>query len=185
MKQHYIYCYLDPRKSGIFIYDNLVFNFEPIYIGMGKNKRIEKHLCPCYLKNRKNLFFYNVLNKILSENIEPIRYKLYQNLTDVEALKLEIEYIKLIGRSDQNKGPLCNLTDGGEGGGAMKNRNHSIETKQKMSKSAKGRKFSEEHKKKLSEARKKLIDNGFQQYNKGKQLTEEHKQNLRKPKKKK
>ena len=32
----YNYVYLDPRKSGDYNYDNLYFNYKPIYIGKGK-----------------------------------------------------------------------------------------------------------------------------------------------------
>jgi len=36
---HYVYIYLDTRKPGNFIYDDMLFNFEPFYVGQGKNNR--------------------------------------------------------------------------------------------------------------------------------------------------
>ena len=56
------------------------------------------------------------------------------NLSEVGALALERRIIRWYGRKDNNTGILRNLTDGGEGGT--------------------GTKFTEEHKRKISEARK-------------------------------
>ena len=39
---------LDTRISGNYIYDDLIFNYEPIYIGKGKKYRYKRHL---YLRN--------------------------------------------------------------------------------------------------------------------------------------
>ena len=39
----YLYVYLDPRKPGTYQYNNLSFNFEPIYIGKGKGNRDMYH----------------------------------------------------------------------------------------------------------------------------------------------
>jgi hypothetical protein len=41
---YFIYCFLDPRKPGDFIYDDLKFDYEPIYIGKGKGIRPKRHL---------------------------------------------------------------------------------------------------------------------------------------------
>lgn len=38
MEDFYVYVYLDPRKIGIFCYDDLKFGYEPFYIGKGKKK---------------------------------------------------------------------------------------------------------------------------------------------------
>lgn len=53
--------------------------------------------------------------KIQKENLEPIIIKLNFNLKECKSHALEKFYIKLIGRSDLNLGPLTNLTDGGDG----------------------------------------------------------------------
>ena len=46
---YYTYVYLDTRKSGFYSYSGLnnerfVFNYEPFYIGKGKNNRFKDHL---------------------------------------------------------------------------------------------------------------------------------------------
>jgi hypothetical protein len=43
MKEHYVYALLDPRKPGSYIYDSYHFEFEPFYVGMGINDRIDSH----------------------------------------------------------------------------------------------------------------------------------------------
>ena len=75
------------------------------------------------------------------------------DMTDEDALNLEVELISVIGKKN-----LTNFTDGGDGTSGYK---HSEETIRKMSKShkgkeswAKGVKFSEEHKGKMSLAAK-------------------------------
>lgn len=171
--EHYIYCYLDPREKGEYIYENYIFNYKPIYIGLGKGRRMNKHLLKCYLDNRNNLLFYNVLNKIIEEGYEPIKYKLIQNINLEEAQQEEIKLIKLIGRRDKQEGYLCNMTDGGEGGSPTKGRKMSEETKRKISEANKGRQFSKKHKEKLSKA--KL---GSEGPHKGKTFSEEHKKKL-------
>ena len=48
MNKYYIYIYLDPRKPGNYKYNNLCFNYEPIYIGKGKGYRYRGHLYSNY-----------------------------------------------------------------------------------------------------------------------------------------
>lgn len=73
------------------------------------------------------------------------------NLSNDEAIQLEIDLIKLYGRADRNLGPLVNHTDGGEGIVGFK---HSDKTILKMSNTAQGRKMSDEIKLKLSNIKK-------------------------------
>ena len=116
----YVYALLDPRDLGNFIYDNLdlSFRYKPFYIGKGgnpyqlfshlkqvKNGKIDKH------NPRKS---YTIRN-MLVENIEPIIIKIKDNLSESMAFQLEIFYIINIGRKDLDKGPLLNLSFGGEG----------------------------------------------------------------------
>jgi hypothetical protein len=107
----YVYIYLNPLKIGTYNYGKFHFDYEPFYIGLGK---IDSHVKQASY-NKEKSFKDNVILKILKENQEPIRYKLYENITLYSAKRLEKCLIKLIGRKDLIKGPLVNLTDGGDG----------------------------------------------------------------------
>lgn len=173
---HYVYVYLDTRKPGNYIYDDLQFGYEPFYIGQGK-----KYRCSTGLKVGSKYKVNKVL-KIIKDGYIPEIIKLYEDLDFCDALKLEIETIYKIGRCDLHKGPLVNLTDGGEGkknfkiseetrqkqslakiGKIPPNKgiSPSKETKEKISNSLKGvnhiyygKHFNDEHRKKLSESNK-------------------------------
>ena len=147
--KYYVYIYLNPLKPGNFNYKKFNFEYEPFYIGMGKGNRINNHLYNYNLEKRNFKNF--ILKKILKENLEPIRFKLYENITYESARRLEIVLIKLIGRRDKDYGTLSNLTDGGEGikgilfneemkerlkgkNNSFYNRHHTEQTKQKIRK---------------------------------------------------
>jgi hypothetical protein len=117
---------------------------EPFYIGIGfdsEHKRAyETH------KGRRSKFWLKIASKtkyfveILIEDV------------DEETAKLkEIEFIKLYGRKNLGTGPLCNLTDGGDG---CANRVFTAEHRRKISKGLKGRVYSVERRKQMSEQRK-------------------------------
>ena len=121
VKGHYVYAYLDPRKPGKYLYGEVVLNYEPFYIGMGKGLRLYGHMKQSERKNKgknsyKNEHKIRIINKILIEtNQLPIILKLCDNLTQQEAMDKEIYFIKAIGRHDLKTGPLTNKTDGGDG----------------------------------------------------------------------
>ena len=77
------------------------------------------------------------------------------NLTEEQAFQNEIDFISWYGRVDSGNGILRNLTDGGDGASGLI---FSEEQKRKMSEAKKGkylgRIFSEETKRKISEAHK-------------------------------
>jgi hypothetical protein len=114
---YYVYALLDPRNKGNFKFGRFTFDFEPFYIGFGKKDRDLQHL--------KEAFIYNPtkrspkLDKIRAirskSNKDYIPIRLYNNITKSSAKRLEIIIISIIGRLDQNKGPLTNLTRGGDG----------------------------------------------------------------------
>lgn len=114
---NYVYIYFDPTRNGNFEYQDLKYQYEPFYIGIGKRNRYKDHLIEAQRKKsiRTGNFhkFYRIKN-ILSCGVEPIIIKVYENLTEDESKKIEIDLISRIGRRDLKKGPLTNLTDGGD-----------------------------------------------------------------------
>jgi len=149
--EYYVYVYLDPRKLGIYAYGEYEFDHEPIYVGKGKRKR-------AYYFEKRN----PVLKNKLAKFGKPIVKILVEKVAEAKALKLEKTLIALIGRFDLGEGPLCNLTDGGEGASGcirseefkqnLRNRTVSEETRKKLSDGAIGKKktpWSEETKRKV------------------------------------
>jgi len=141
---------------------------EVFYIGIGsdtdgKYKRANK-------KEGRNPHWHNIVNKA--------GYRV-EILTDginwEKACEEEKRFIKLYGRRNLNEGNLVNLTDGGEGVS-----NPSIEARQKISETHKGRKHSEEFCRKqrdkiVSEETKQKIREGL----KGKRMANEWKEKIR------
>jgi len=122
---------------------------EPFYIGIGKNKYRANSS-----KNR---------NKHWKSIVSKTDYRvdiLFDDLDYEEAKEKEREFISLYGRSDLEKGTLCNKTDGGEGCLGLK---HSEEAKEKMGKPNRGKTISKEHRDAISK------------FHKGKKHTEEYK----------
>jgi hypothetical protein len=132
---YYVYVYLDVRKAGNFRYDEFCFDYEPFYIGKGRNRRYRNHLLKVKSGNYSNLPKFNTIKEILEIGKEPIIIKYKQNLSEEESFELEKIMIEKIGRRDLNKGPLRNLSDGGEGNG---NRNFTEEHRKNLSISKKG-----------------------------------------------
>lgn len=110
-KKCYIYIYLDPRKPGIYecrIENEIIkFDYEPFYVGRGKNSRssdFRKHNPYCVRKLER-------IKEVTGENC--IVQEFYCEEKDLN--HREQMFITSIGRHNLGKGPLTNLTDGGEG----------------------------------------------------------------------
>ena len=147
----------------------------PYYIGKGKGKRVyEKRRRTKPPKDQSRIIF------------------LKQNLTEEEAFKHEIYMIAVFGRKDLETGILRNRTDGGDGVSGYK---HTEKTKILISNSHKGKKLTEEHRKKVGdslrgkkrkhlscETKKKLSLSlkGRKSWNKGKPFPDEVKQKMSK-----
>ena len=138
----YVYVYLDQMKPGNYNYGEYHFDYNPFYVGKGNGDRSNIHLTV----DNNNKHFDNTIKKIQRVcNTDPIIVKYQEMLLEQDSLSLEIKMIATIGRHDLKKGPLCNLTDGGEGLsnpsaetrkklGGMRGKKHTIESKQKMRK---------------------------------------------------
>lgn len=100
MNTYYVYCYKD---------QNTIF-----YIGKGTKTRKLDHLKAAKFSKR-NTHFLNRIRKLLKNSTPPIIEIISDNLSEAQALELEIELIKKYGRLDRNQGELLNETDGGEG----------------------------------------------------------------------
>lgn len=128
MGEFYVYVYLDTRKPGNYNYSEYFFEYEPFYVGKGKRYRYRKHLYK-NSKNHSNKYLISKIKKIQKETHKhPIIFKIKNNLTENDAFLLEKKLIKIIGKKSE-KGPLCNITEGGDGISGYK---HSEKTKQKM-----------------------------------------------------
>lgn len=182
MKNNFcIYVILDPRKPGNYQYGEYKFDYEPFYVGMsGKIKRrLAQHLRESFYKNVRNKLKANKIKKLIHKGLDPIFKILYKQLIKENAIKLEIDLIKKIGRINLELGLLTNLTDGGDiiinlskeskqkhrencgwslgmrGPGTPNyGHKHTEENKRKWSEMKKGIKFTEEHKKKIGQSNK-------------------------------
>lgn len=111
----YVYALLDPCKKGNYIYGELVFEFEPFYIGKGSGDRAFRHTKKI-LYDGCNPHKRNKIKKIMESGGLPIVFFVFENLIEEVAFGKERELVTAIGRSDLNEGPLTNKTEGGIGG---------------------------------------------------------------------
>lgn len=113
----------------------------PFYVGKGRNGRWLMHeVTGRSRRSTNNLQRDVIIWDILDRGESLQKVKIAENLTDFEALRLEIDLIRLIGRSPN--GPLVNATNGGEGTAGRKN---AEKTRQRMSDAAKKRGISADH----------------------------------------
>lgn len=119
----YVYLLIDPET-------NL-----PFYVGKGKGDRAKTHLRSSNLK--ENTLKSTKIKSLLSKNLEPKIMFIGESLTEAQAWELEVAKIAEYGRKDLGTGILCNHTDGGEGPSNRIPWN-------------KGKKFSDESRKKMS-----------------------------------
>ena len=108
MKRFILYRHIRPDKD------------EPFYIGIGEKYRATNFLDG---RNKHWKSIFNQNNKNIEVDI------LEEGLSWEDACKKEVWWISFYGRSDLGKGPLCNLTNGGEGGYGRINTPEQIEGK--------------------------------------------------------
>ena len=147
-------------ENNIVLYQHIRLDTnEVFYIGIGSPER-------AYIKTKRNKYWHNIVKKA-GYKVEIIS----KNMSWQEACGCEKYLIAFYGRKNNTDwGTLVNMTDGGEGAIGRK---HSTISKEKMSIVKKGITFTEEHRKKLSEARK-----GKEPANKGKSRSEETKKKI-------
>ena len=116
-----------------YVYQYLREDMTPYYIGKGSGNRAYSNIRATPKPTDKS-------------RIQIVAHR----LSNFEASQLEIKLIALYGRKDIGTGILRNKTDGGDGATGHV---HSIETKQKMSQSHKGKVKTPEHIKNMSNAK--------------------------------
>jgi len=114
---YYVYALLDPRKPGVYQYrESPIFDYEPFYIGKGKGNRCNEHFGQLREAKKELTYKAQKIRSIFKKSGKyPIIIKLYEKLNVDVSYEVEKFLIKQIGRKDLNKGPLTNLTDGGDG----------------------------------------------------------------------
>lgn len=100
---HYVYLYLDPRPYK---------NYEPFYVGKGKNDRCYFHLKE-NKKYTKNYIKYSKIKAIQKCGYQPKIIKIISNITEHEALRIEQEIMDICGTIKKRNGPLTNLVTEG------------------------------------------------------------------------
>ena len=157
-QDYYVYVYCDPRYQG---QDVLSYKFEcqPFYIGYGRKNRLFRHLKPYPSVVDNNRLKINKIKSIQKLCLQPVVYKLNENLKAEEAQRLEKQLISLIGTIQPlpniPKGTLVNLTPGGDGGATFCGKRLTEQHKQRISEANKNKVFSDETRKRLSESQKK------------------------------
>lgn len=121
----YVYGLKDPRNNELF------------YIGKGRNNRLKEHV---YRLSNNNPVTHKEckIYEILQSGLKVIEIKLYENLQENEALQIERDLIIKYGRKyiDEN-GILLNIVLDGIYYG-MSGKQHTAQTKEKISTSKKG-----------------------------------------------
>lgn len=145
-RKYYVYALLDPRLPGDYSYGKYKFDYEPFYIGKGTGSRAQQHyswihrLDGDYTKlpkaHRGNTYkLTKILNIYRDLGEYPKIQILHRLASNARILALEVEAIATIGR--HYKGPLTNLTDGGEGNVGRTGWEHSKSSKRKNARSNK------------------------------------------------
>lgn len=145
---------------------------EIFYIGIGATES------RAYETAGRSKYWKNIVNKVGYE-IDI----LIKNLSWEDVCIIEKGLIADFGRKDLRLGPLVNLTDGGDG---CLGREMTAETREKIAKKHRGRSLSDDHKQKLSEARKNRVigphsddhKKKISEANKNKKFSENHKKSL-------
>jgi len=105
----------------------------PFYVGKGKDDRMryhEKRVRSGHPLINKHL--YHKLKKLLNDNVIILYQKTLSDVEESTAFLEETRLIKEIGRADLGLGPLCNLTDGGDGSAGLKSTLNNLRKRRSM-----------------------------------------------------
>lgn len=140
-KPHYVYILRKPDGT-------------PFYVGVGTQRRLLAHEEEAKRHTGRRGRKHATIRKIWRTG-GVVRYQI-AGWFDVweDALAVEVRLIAEIGRADLGKGPLTNLTDGGEGAPGVI---PSEETRRRMGAIHKGRVFSEERRRRMAEGRRGIL----------------------------
>lgn len=120
-------------RADFYVYVLFRENGVPFYIGKGHGRRWLNHESEA--RCRGKLRRHYIIRNMLDRGVEIPKLKLHEGLTETVAHEYEIALIAAIGRGD--RGPLVNLSDGGEGNSGSR---HSPEGRAQMSITRRGRK---------------------------------------------
>lgn len=175
----YVYALVDSGNPGEFRWNEYVFNFEPFYIGKNREykERVYKHIWEAKNNKDENSFKCNKIRKIKKlTGKDPIVVVIKEYLSEQEANDLKTKLIDLIGRRNLGKGPLTNISDGGDGVSGYR---HTEKSKKLMGQKHKGFRHTEESKNKIS-----MGQSGDKNWNYGKHIPLEQKEKISKKLKK-
>jgi len=175
------------EKNTFYVYEHWRSDVNKcFYVGLGQGRRV--------FRKTRNPYYNNVRKKLKSIGLDVEIKFIAKNLTQKEAETLEMERIAFWGREN-----LTNLTDGGDGvknpseevrrkigevsSRVNKGRKQSDETRKKRSETMKGKPKSEEHKEKLRKPKSEEAKKKYSLWQIGRKLTEEHRANLSKARK--
>ena len=100
MNSYYVYAFLDTSKPGKYKYSDLMFEYEPYYIGKGVDKRDK-------ILNRN--FEVNERNRLIgASGFNPTVIRIFDKLSENEAYNKENDTINIIGQLVYDSGPLLN-----------------------------------------------------------------------------
>lgn len=105
----YVYVLLNTLKPGNYVFGNHIFKYEPFYVGHGTGLRWKNHYWNNCESNQNKL---DVIKSLKTAGHKPMASFIGKNLSINEAIMLEIDMIKVIGRYPE--GLLTNMSNGGE-----------------------------------------------------------------------
>jgi hypothetical protein len=141
---YYIYVYLDPTKPGRCEYGEFSFENSPFYVGYSNKNAIydrkSRHLHFAKLNKdlTNNSYKMNIINKIIKNGSEPVILLFKDDLSLIDAKKLETYMISEIGNRFDGSGPLINIAPGGDGGDTFSNNPRKEEIREKHRRNALG-----------------------------------------------